>query len=255
VSEASLATLSPLDCERFGVVVARADDVTAEVVPALLSFCERKEVDLLIARCAGGDLEARRALAAAGLRQFEAQIVLRGGFGSMSPVAGIREATPEDAAAVAELAGISFGDYPGHYHADPRLSLEACRETYVDWAMRGLSGEAADIFFVAEVEGRPAGFVMLSRKGDEMRSILTTVAPSARGKGLYPSLLTTGMAWGFECGARNLVAITQHHNIAVQRTLGRLGLAPVGSTSTFHGWRDQLEVARSARSRESEPAQ
>jgi GNAT superfamily N-acetyltransferase len=236
------AVLSPLDSERFGIVVARAARVAAGDVAALLAYCEEREVELLIARCDGADVAATKALTAAGLNAVEAQITYQ------APLApawhpAVREGVAADRDAVAELARSGFGELVGHYHADPRLPEEACAEGYVEWALRGLDGEAADVFYVAEVEQRPAAFAMFSQAGEESIFLLATIAESARGLGLYPALLHHGMAWAAERGAETMTCITSHGNIAPQRNLIKAGCRPVASTTTFHGWSDRLGLA------------
>jgi ribosomal protein S18 acetylase RimI-like enzyme len=236
------ATLSPLDSDRFGVVVARVTGVTEQAVPELLTFCEQHDVELLIARCDGGDLAATLALLGAGLVPLDVQIAFKG---PLEPVASpiMRQAAVADRDAVAALAREGFGHYVGHYHADPRLSLELCGDGYVDWALRGLSGEAADVTFLAELDGRPAGFGMFARKDDDVEFILGAVAEAARGQGVHPALLRQGMAWGAEQGVDSMVVLTGHSNIVAQRNFVRVGLLPTASTVTFHGWRDQLGLA------------
>ena len=48
----------------------------------------------------------------------------------------IREATVEDATAVAEIARLCFSDYSSHYHADAGLDRIKVSEAYIDWAQR-----------------------------------------------------------------------------------------------------------------------
>jgi hypothetical protein len=235
-------SLSPLDSDRFAIVVARADDVTADAVPAILSFCERHDVELLIARCDGADHVAARGLALAGLVLLEAQITYRGPLTDTTSAPGLRQAVPEDAVGIADLARTGFGDYGGHYHADPRLSRDACRELYVDWSLRGLAGEAADVVYVAEIDGRLAAFGLFKRTGDEIAFQLSAVAPWARGLQLYRAILARGMAWGLEAGASAVTGVVAHGTIAAHRNLIASGLRPISSTSTFHGWRDRLVV-------------
>ncbi len=173
----AVAAVSLMDSERFGVVVARADTVKHGEIPALLHYCERNEVDLVIARCDGRDLPTARGLIDAGMARLEAQITYEGELHREPSVETVREGTEGDAAAIAEIARGGFGDMPSHYHADPRLPLEACIDAYVDWSLRGLCGEAADAFFVAEVDSHPVGFMMFSKQDDRIQSILSTVRP------------------------------------------------------------------------------
>jgi GNAT superfamily N-acetyltransferase len=235
-----VAAPSPLDSERFGIAVARADGVTAASVPLLVSFVEENGIEMVIARCDGADQEAARALAGAGMVLLEGQITYRGPLEPLSQQGGIREGVPDDAEVVAELARAGFLALAGHYHADPRLSSHPCEEIYVDWALRGLSGDAADVFYVAEVEGRVAAFGMFSQSGAEVTFLLSTVAEPARGLGLYTAMLHRGMEWGAERGGEEMIGITGFGNIPAQRNLIRAGLRPVESTWTFHGWRDQI---------------
>jgi GNAT superfamily N-acetyltransferase len=236
------AAISPLDSERFGIVVARADDVSADRVAEVVSFCEQHEVELVIARCDGRDLFATRALIAAGMVPVESQLDFRGPLFETTPAVPIRAGDQGDREAVADLARRGFVEMPSHYHCDPRLPLDACLEVYVDWALRGLSGDAADAFLVAEVDGRPAGFTMFGLRGGQIQSLLSTVAPEARGRGVYTAMIHAGMAWGIERGAESLIGVTPMGNVAAQRNLIRLGLAPVTATVTFHGWRDRFET-------------
>jgi hypothetical protein len=239
----SSMSISAIDSERFGVVVARANDVTADAVPAVLAFANENDVELTIARCDGRDQGAARALTAAGLSMLEGQIVYRGPLAPAGGVTGIREGVSEDREALAELARDAFTDLVGHYHADPRLSPNACRDVYVDWTLRGLAGEAADAFYVAEVDGRPAAFGMFTFRGEDVIFVLSAVAPSAHGRGLYRAMLDRGMAWGLERGAQAVVGVVAHGTVAAHRSLIKAGMRPVAAISTFHGWRDQLATA------------
>jgi hypothetical protein len=233
------ASLSPLDTARFGIVTARAANVTAERLPEILRFCDEHAVELLIARCDGADQAAARALGLAGLVLVEAQIVYRGPVTAGSTQPGIRPARPDDTSAVEELARAGFRNYAGHYHADGRLPAEPCTELYVDWTLRGLRGETVDAFFVAELDGRVAGFGMFTLARDELTFLLSSVAPWAHGRRLYNAILAHGRAWGHEHGARSVVGTVAHGTISAHRNLLRAELLPESSVSTYHGWRDQ----------------
>jgi GNAT superfamily N-acetyltransferase len=237
------AALSPLDSKRFGVVVARADEVAANDLPALLEFCEEHEVELLIARCDGADLGALRGLTAAGLVALDAQIIFKG-LPEAAWDSRFRPATAADGDAIAALARVSFERYAGHYQADPRLDPEACAAGYVDWALRGLAGDAADVVFVAEIGDELAAFATVEQREEEVIVHLAGVAESTQGRGLHACALSHSMAWAAERGAHGMIAITSHNNLSAQHNFMKLGLRPVASTMTFHGWRDQLGLPR-----------
>lgn len=241
--KAADVSLSPLDSERFGVVVARAGDVVAEDVPGLIGFCRENDVELVIVRCDGLDVGAIRALIGAGMTEVEAQIVYEGPVRPARRGPPIREGSAADRDGLVELAKAGFAEMPSHYHVDSRLPLESCLDAYVDWTLRGLDGEAADLFLVAEGEGQIDGFMMFTLRDTALTAVLSTVSPSARGRGLYNSFLSAGMGWGNERGATRIIGVTPHGNIAAQRNLITTGLRPVGSVVTFHGWRDRFQVS------------
>lgn len=221
-------------------MTARAADVTAERLPEILRFCEEHSVEFLIARCHGADQAAARALSLAGLFLVEAQINYRGPVVDEPPRPETRLGRPEDERAVEEVARAGFEHYAGHYHADGRLPGGPCTELYVDWTLRGLRGEASDAFFVAEIDGRLAGFGMFALAGEDLTFQLSSVASWARGHRLYNAILTHGMVWGKERGARFVLGTVAHGTVSAHRNLLVAGLLPESSTSTYHGWRDQL---------------
>jgi hypothetical protein len=232
--------LSALDSERFGLTIARAGEIVAGDVPKVLAFCRAHAVDMVIARCEGTDHGASRALTAAGLQLVEGLVVYRGSLVPLPPEPAVRPASAADASAVADIARAGFADYGGHYHADPRLPLAPCCDLYVDWAVRGVSGDAADAAFVAEVDGVVAAFGLWTVSGGEVTFQLSSVASWARGRGLYRAILRRGMAWGMGQGASTVIGIVAHGTVTAHRNLIAEGLRPVGGTSTFHGWTDRL---------------
>lgn len=230
---------SPLDSERFGIAVARADGVTAERMPSVLDYCREHGIELLIARSDAADVASTKALVDAGLVPLEGQITYRAPLRPRSHP-DIREGAPDDREAMAALAGAAFDGFASHYHLDSRLDAAKCRDGYVDWTLRGLAGDAADVFYVAEVDGEPAAFGMFSQQGAESVFVLSAVAEPARGRGLYSSLLHHGMSWATERGAESMIGITPYGNVPAQRNLIKAGFRPVASATTFHGWRDRL---------------
>ena len=49
--KAEIVTLSDLDTDRFGIIVARTGQASQENLPEVMDFCEKNQVKLLIARC------------------------------------------------------------------------------------------------------------------------------------------------------------------------------------------------------------
>jgi GNAT superfamily N-acetyltransferase len=128
--------------------------------------------------------------------------------------AEIREATAEDATAVAEVARLCFTDYFSHYHADARLDRAKVSEAYVDWAQRSCADrEVASCVYVAILEGTVAGFITLRHNSPtEGEGVLNAVHPSYAGAGIYGQLITRVMQWCRDNGMKRIVISTQIDN-------------------------------------------
>jgi GNAT superfamily N-acetyltransferase len=243
---AALVARSAIDEERFGVRIARAQDVRSADVEALLAFCRAEDVQLLIARCPTTDIAAAQALEAAGAFLADT-LVYYGRDLAATAVPGerdggrVRPLHPGDAEAVRRVAAEAFRGYGGHYHADPRLHPARCDETYSSWAFRSCtSRDVADRVLVAELDGEVAGFITLRlNSADEGEGALFAVAPAARRAGLGRSLLVRSLEWLAEQGRRRMVISTQVTNVRVQRIWTRLGFEPSHSFYTFHQWLDR----------------
>ena len=232
---------SPIDSERFGMCIARAESVTSDALPQLLDECGRAGVRMLIARCGATDLPSLQAMERAGFLLMDAQVKyerLLDGSESVHQTT-VRPLRSGDAEEVVAIARESFGGYAGHYHADQRLPREHCNEVYPSWARRCCLGEAADHVVVAEVDGRMAGFSAFQRlEQAEARLQLGAVAPWARGRRLYAKMALAGMAWCHEQGLSRMSAITQTTNFAAQHSWIRSGMVPLDVWYTFHRWFD-----------------
>ena len=239
-------SLSPLDEARFGMRTAKSSVVTAENLPEILDFCRENRVKLLVARCTGQDLPAVQAMESAGFLLMDTLLyysrnLARSPIPDDSGQALVRPVQADEAEIVQAIASESFKGYLGHYHADDRLSREACDAVYTSWAYNScVSRDFADEVLVAEVDGQLAGFATLRLNSpQEGEGVLFGVAPFAQGKGIYRSFMVNGMRWCAAQGAEQMVVSTQITNIAVQKVWVRLGFEPNRAYYTFHRWFDE----------------
>jgi GNAT superfamily N-acetyltransferase len=239
------ATLSELDRMRFGIVTAKAEDVTAAGVEAIVRFCGEHSVRLLIARCPAEDLSAAQTLERAGALLAGTLVVWTRNLDDPPLCAGpprvaIREAVPADGEAVRALAGEAFHDFGGHYHMDRRLDRAACDALYADWAYRScVTPGVADGVLVAARDDRIVGFVTMKLRGsEEGEGVLDAVAADFRGRGFHQALMLERLRWFQRRGVRRMTISTQVTNLAAQRSWLRLGLRPLRATYIFHKWFD-----------------
>jgi GNAT superfamily N-acetyltransferase len=240
-----LVRLSDIDEERFGIRTARTDEVSAEALPSVLSFCHRHAVVLLIARCPASDLRAAQAMEREGFLLMDTLLhygrdLLSAPLPAKDPVIPVRAALPGEEGDVAEVAAQAFRSYLGHYHADERLDRGQCDEVYTSWALRScLSRDVAEEVLVASPSDSIVGFLTLRMaKPEEGQGILFAVSPSAQGRGAASALMIGGIRWCLEKGASRMLIPTQVNNMPSQKVWCRLGFEPSHAQYTFHKWFD-----------------
>lgn len=247
--EAPGVRLSALDSDRFGVVIARADGITARELTAVLEFCENRNVEMLVARSAVEDVATTHALESADFLLMDTLIYYERDLAAapieVPATAEIHDLGPDDAVQVEAIARECFRDYLGHYHADPRLDRGACTEVYASWARSSCDNSGPDAFvLVAGDPGRREGFSTFRRTGDEGELLLGGVLPEARGSGLYRLMTMAGMLRLQQSGAKRFVTSTHLGNWGAHAAWTAAGLRPFRAYHTFHRWFDRPQRPR-----------
>lgn len=238
--------LSPLDTNRFGICVARADALTVDGLAKALDFCDSNRVQLLIGRCAVEDRATVDALEAAGFRLMDTLVYYRRDLATSPAVdpgdGRIRLLRIGEEQQVEKLARESFRDYGGHYHADPRLDPRTCTEVYASWARKLCEGPQDSSFVLVVDDGASlVAFSGFTRKAaHEGELVLGAVSEKARGSGLYRLLTQAGMYRLQSSGMRRFVTSTYLGNWGAQASWAAAGLAPYAAHHTFHRWFDEV---------------
>jgi GNAT superfamily N-acetyltransferase len=242
VSSGPAVALSDLERQRFGVIAARAPNLTVDSLAAILDYCRDNAVDVLIARCPADDLPAAQAMERAGGQLMDTLVYYQRALDRSMPDARDLE-LPRTLAAhdidhVRRIAARAFAGYVGHYHADPRLDRAKCDEVYTSWAERSCRDRnVASTVLIAEEAGRVAGFLTLvERSLSEHEIALNAVDPEFQGRGVYKRLVIGAMKHARDRGADRLWVSTQLINVAAQKTWTRLGFELARSHYTFHLW-------------------
>jgi RimJ/RimL family protein N-acetyltransferase len=129
------------------------------------------------------------------------------------------------------------------FHADPHLSKERSDELHAQWIKNSCEGQIADYVVVAEVDGQPVGYTTCVFHGDHgdllnLRiggMILSAVAPQARGRGCYTSMINGGLKW-FKDKADVVYLGTQVNNYPVQQAWAKLGFRLAQASVSLHLW-------------------
>ncbi len=232
---------SPLDEQRFNLRVARSSRVALADLPDMMDYCQREQIQLLVARCSVDEIDTVHALEVAGFLLMDTLIYYARDLSIEIPAntgsSVIRPAQAGDEEAVAQIAAQAFRGYISHYHADPRLERTVCDEIYVDWAVRSFYREAANELLVAEDNHQVLGFISLKILSlEEVDGPLFAVIPDAQGQGVGRALMTAALHWSRQQGAQRMLISTQVTNRASQTVWMRLGFSPHQAYYTFHKW-------------------
>lgn len=237
--------LSSIDEERFGIRTARAPYVTLQELTRVIEFCRNNAVKLLIARCPVSELRTAQAMEREGFLLTDTLVYYSRDL-MQKPVptdvskAEWRPMQRGEEEKIKTVAAESFRGYLGHYHADERLDRAKCDEVYTSWTLRLYNSlDPADAVLVAEIDGSIVAFyAMRVNNPDEGEPVLGGVMPSARGQGIYVSLMINAMKWCLSKKLSRIVISTQITNLAVQKVWTRLGFEPSHAYYTFHKWFD-----------------
>lgn len=237
--------LSRIDSERFGIVIARAPQVTTANLPHILDWSRKQHVKMLIARCSANALPTVHAMEQSGFLLMDTLLyfsrdLVRTLIPQDTLELNIKPAALADQAQVRQVAADAFRGYFGHYHSDPRLDRARCDELYASWAERAVeSRQVADEVLVAASQGEILGLAALKiNSPDEVDATLFAVAPFAQRRGVYRSLLVNCLHWAKTRGAARLISSTQLANVASQKSWTRVGFEFHHAFYTFHKWFD-----------------
>lgn len=156
-----------------------------------------------------------------------------------------RKAEEEDLSEMQELAGTAFfapNIFLSRFYMDPLLRKNAGK-LYKEWIKNSLTGEQADIVFIAESDNKPIGFITCLLPKKESIEILNkrigTIPLNAtssefRGQGVYNQLLNHSFNWFRKQDADFVEIKTQLMTLPVQRAWQKLGGILVSSYHTLH---------------------
>jgi hypothetical protein len=246
----------PWDSTFFGVPMGRIDYVlssagaTVEHIESAVTGTMRAAraagVRHLAARVDVADLRTMSALEAAGFRTMDALVtyIMRPGKDAhpeVRLVGSIRDATPDDTAAIVAITADAYRGYRGRFHLDPHLSSERADALYLEWARACASRTMADTVIVAEdATGEISGYLAYRRR-EPVSGIAFPVFGGGLGAvrrdspGAYTGLIQEGSRRAHTAGAVSECQ-TQNYNFAVIRVYEAAGFHYVRAEYTLHAW-------------------
>lgn len=235
--------ISEIDEKRFGIKVAKTDNMALHDIPSIMSFCKENKVRLLLARCSTRELPLVQALENKGFLLMDTLLYYFCNLRKNPPPEyaseiKIRPCKFGEEEIIKSIAAEAFDGYRGHYHADSMLNKKKSNEVYADWAYRScLHTEKDSQVFVAELKDKIIGFgVVRINSPDEGQGLLFGVLKKYQGRGAYRMIIINCMRWCLDRNIEKITIATQITNIASQKVWIRLGFEPSHSYYTFHKW-------------------
>lgn len=251
----------PFDTELYGFPMAKISFLVAlgdyepqskiqnSLLQQAFDLCLQKGIVHLSARALPDELSLIHSLEnedfymVAGLSTFLLDLKKYSAQKNKNSVA-IRPFQESDLEPLSEMSRLSFGDpkdWMDKAHADPNLPKDKSDELYVRWFRNCCNGSRADQVLVAEVEGKPAGYITLNiekglyqHAGFRVGNVpLNAVDPSYRKMGIYSSLVQEGLNW-FSDKTDWATIKTQVTTLAVHKTWQRFGAHMSSVEYAFH---------------------
>ena len=153
---------------------------------------------------------------------------------SCNPTSIIRLWKPGD---ISELKAIARTNHlDSRFYFDGNFPVDSSGALYETWIEKSCHGYA-DVVFVAEFEGRPAGYISCHlRNGGAGQIGLTGVASYAQGKGLGGDLVQASLRWFAASGVKLVSVVTQGRNVRAQRLYQRFGFTTRSLQLWYHRW-------------------
>lgn len=229
------------DTEFFGrrIATLRPGILTASGLSHVVEWCRAQRVDCLYALSDSSDAGGLRVLEDAGARVVDVRMTFdRSLRDAPVPASGAaRVSREEDIPALRELAAVSHKN--SRFWADEHFPRSRCAELYATWIEKSCRGWA-DRVFVADLDGRPAGYLSCHvREGGCGEIGIVAVAPFAQSRGLGGALLDSGLFWFAENGCERVTVVTQGRNAGAQRLYQSRGFLTANVQVWHHLWLSQ----------------
>lgn len=220
------------DSNFFGICIAMLESTSTDE----FALAEAHQVQCAYVRVATNDFHGIRTVESRGGHlvdtrvEFECELDALGEISSPSGVL-ICEQRPGDEDALLSIAASAHSD--SRFYADNHFSPSRVSELYQTWLRESLSGKLADRVFVADLEGRPAGYATIGADG---QIGLIAVANSAHRRGAGTALVRHVQMAARARQLRKISVVTQASNIPAMRLYERCGYLVAKTSYSFHIW-------------------
>lgn len=226
---------------RFRIARSQVRKLDAQTCGALLDTCQARAIDCLYFLADVADQDTISELQASSFDFVDIRLTLARRFNAMPVQApaenlSFRLGHERDVDALLPIASASY--LHSRFFIDRRFGRARASQMYEIWLHNSLTTDYADAVVVAELDGRPVGYVTchLNKPAGEGNIGLVGVAESARGLGCAGSMINKAIRWFNERGFDRVNVVTQGRNIAAQKLYQRSGFVTRSVELWFHKW-------------------
>lgn len=223
------------DTDFFGVRIGRIHGPMAEEdVATIFDWCNRERIQCVYLLAGSDDDATVHAAEKSGFYLTDMRVTLECHTPRETVMPQmIRPVHEADVAEISALACRSHSD--SRFYHDPHFSRERCDALYATWAEKSCHGYA-DAVFVAEQQGRVAGYITCHNDKVSGRIGLIGVAEWARGGGLGRDLIEASFHFFAKLELNLVTVVTQGRNIGAQRLYQRNGFVIRSLELWYHRW-------------------
>jgi hypothetical protein len=224
----------------------------APVLAYVLKSCiEQSEIHLVDHKLSTRQLYTGRFLELIGFHLVDvlSTIHLEIKISEPSPVGNVRLATDSDLEPLTQLSREAYGDLDAiqdRFYLEPTIPRERADEVFARWFENSYKKQQAGkgVVFVYDEGTGPLGYLAIEKLGELVRpktwyDSLNAIAPDARGRGAYKTLLSATKNYLRENGQTDLITKTQISNQRVINSWLHAGANIIESAATYH-WTKQL---------------
>ena len=183
-------------------------------------------------------LETIRRAELAGFRFTDLRVTLERAVHAVAPDTAhdaIRPFQAADLPALKQMARDLHHD--SRFHVDSRFPPDRSSALFATWIEKAC-GDPEYRVFVADIDGRPAGYIACQRVSEAGRIQLLGVDATARNRGVGRQLVDCALNWLATERATHATVVTQGRNIAAQRLYQKRGFLTSSIGVWYHWWRD-----------------
>jgi dTDP-4-amino-4,6-dideoxy-D-galactose acyltransferase len=231
------------DTEFFGKRIARATESRLNdiYIQRVLEWCQEQGIECLYFLADADDPETTRLAEQHGFRlvdirlTFERVLESWGGERDQDPECPVRLVRPADLDVLRKIAGECY--HLTRFYYDDCFPLQASARLYQTWIEKSVQGYA-DRVFVAELQGRPVGYLTCHLHDGGKSGVigLVGIEQENRGSGVGNSLVYTALQWFAGHACAHVSVVTQGRNIAAQRLYQRNGFLTKSVQLWYHKW-------------------